>query len=393
MEFKIEQGVLKQELGYLQGIVERKATIPVLANVLVESVGEGTIQIIGTDLDVTLRCEVEAEIIKPGSISLPARKLFDIVRLAQETTMHFKKQDNDWVSLSCANTKYNLAGFSKESYPEIPTSKSVPFSIEASVLGRFIESTNFAITDDQSRFTLSGAKLLIEEGMARMVTTDGYRLAFIEKKIETAPDTRFDSLVPKKSLVEVAKLARDVGGTVKFGEDDNHIYFELDGRLLTSRKLDGKFPNYEMVIPKDIDKKVIFDPSDMKAAVDRIAVLADERLRSMKSVLRNGEIEISASSSEEGEGMETVPVEYTGEEITLGFTIKFMQEFLSYVLGTSADATEIEKETDGEKVMVKETGARPRILFRFKDPNSSTQMSIADETEYEYKYIVMPLRV
>ncbi len=394
MEFIVKQSALKKELGYVQGIVEKKSTIPVLSNILIESVGENTIRIVGTDLDVTLRCEAEADIKEPGAMCIQARKLFDIVRLADESDMHFKRLDNDWVQLTFGDgKKYRLAGVARDQFPEVPEFKTANMSLPAEILNHFINTTAFAITNEQSRFTLSGAKFIIDQGKATMVTTDGHRLAFIERELATALEDSIDTLIPKKSLIELTKISRETDENISFGEDQNHIYFEVDGRLLTTRKLSGQFPNYEMVIPKDNDKTAIFDSGELKRAVDRVALMADERTRSIRLTVREGEIEVSAQSSEEGEGTEAVPVEYTGEEIELGFNSQYLQEFLNIVTSTEMEATETENETEGEKVKVKETGVKPKIAFEFKDSNGQTQMSFAGDTEYDYKYIVMPLRI
>ncbi len=393
MEFVIKQSALKKELGFVQGIVEKKSTIPVLSNILVESVGENTIRIVGTDLDVTIRCEADAEIKEPGAMCVQARKLFDIVRLAPEGDMHFKKLDNDWVQLTFNSSKYRLAGVARDQFPDVPDFKSAPMSLPAEIFGQFIQNTSFAITNEQSRFTLSGAKFVVVEGLARMVATDGHRLAFIERKLDKPIENTIDTLIPKKSLIELVKISRETESDVSFGEDANHIYFEVDGRLLTSRKLSGTFPNYEMVIPKDNDKKAIFDSGELKRAVDRVALMADERTRSIRLTIREGEIEVTAASSEEGEAKEYVPVEYKGEEVELGFNSQYLQEFLNIVSSAEMEATETQNETEGEKVKVREAGVKPKIAFEFKDSNGQTQMSFAGDSEYDYKYIVMPLRI
>lgn len=396
MEFKIKQSVLKEELGFIQGVVERKTTIPVLSNILIESIGENEIRIVGTDLDCTIRCDAEAEIIKPGAICIQARKLFDIARALNASDVHFKKEDNEWVTMKCGNAKFRLAGVSKEQFPEIPTFKSTPLKLAGETFNYFIRNTAFAITNEQSRFTLSGAKFILGDGKAKMVTTDGHRLAFVERSIDDK-DAVMDTLVPKKALLELVKLAR-ANGEVSFGEDQNHIYFETEGRLLITRKLSGQFPNYEMVMPKDNDKSVVFDLEEMRGAVRRMSLIADERNRSIRLIIREGEIEVTAQSSEEGEGREVVPADYKGEEIQLGFNWQYLFEFLNNVatgdLELVADAqAEKTKETDGDKVRVRESKPPLRVTFEFKDANAQTQMSIADETTYDYKYIVMPLRI
>ena len=243
MEFVIKQSVLKEELGFVQGIVEKKTTIPVLSNILIESVGENTIRIVGTDLDVTIRCDAEADIKKSGAMCIQARKLFDIVRLLDDADVHFTKDENEWVKMTCGKSNFRLAGVSKDNFPEVPSFKSAPMKLSAEIFNHFINNTAFAITNEQSRFTLSGAKFMIDGDTARMVTTDGHRLAFIEKHLsENAQTEAMDALIPKKALMELTKIARDANGDVSFGEDANHIYFEVEGRLLITRKLSGTFP-------------------------------------------------------------------------------------------------------------------------------------------------------
>ena len=395
MEFLIKQSALKDELGFVQGIVEKKSTIPVLSNILIESIGENTIRFVGTDLDVTIRCEAEADIKKSGSMCIQARKLFDIVRLLPDADVHFTKEENEWVKVKCQKSNFKLAGVSREQFPEVPSFKSAPMKLSTDIFNHFIQNTAFAITNEQSRFTLSGAKFMIDGGTARMVTTDGHRLAFIEKKLgDGAAKDKMDSLIPKKALMELVKIARDAGGEVSFGEDENHIYFEVNGRLLITRKLSGTFPNYEMVIPKDNDKRVVFDAEEMKNAIRRVSLMADERTRSVRLTIKPNEIEIGAQSSEEGEANEKVTAEYAGEEVQIGFNSQYLQEFLNVVGAGEAEASDTtEKETEGETVRVKEAASRLKIAFEFKDGNAQTQMNIAGDTNYNYKYIVMPLRI
>jgi len=394
MEFVIKQNVLKEELGFVQGIVEKKSTIPVLSNILIESVGENAIRFVGTDLDVTIRCDAEAEIKQSGAMCIQARKLFDIVRLLDDADVHFTKEENEWVKLTCGKSNFRLAGVSKENFPEVPSFKSAPMKLSAEIFNHFINNTAFAITNEQSRFTLSGAKFMIDGSTAKMVTTDGHRLAYIEKQLpENSTTDTMDALIPKKALMELLKISRDASGEVSFGEDPNHIYFEVEGRLLITRKLSGSFPNYEMVIPKDNDKVATFDAEEMKNAIRRVSLMADERTRSVKITIRAGEIEIGAQSSEEGEANEKVTADYNGEEVQIGFNSQYVQDFLNVVGSKETEAAATEQETEGEKVKVKEIGSRQRIAFEFKDSNAQTQMNIAGDTNYTYKYIVMPLRI
>jgi DNA polymerase-3 subunit beta len=397
MEFRIKQIVLKEELGFIQGVVERKTTIPVLSNILIESIGENEIRIVGTDLDCTIRCDAEAEIVTAGAICIQARKLFDIVRVLEHGDVHFKKEDNEWVTMKCGRANFRLAGVSREQFPEIPTFKSTPMRLPAEVFSFFVRNTAFAITNEQSRFTLSGAKFIVGDGVAKMVTTDGHRLAYVERPVEDK-ESVIDTLIPKKALLELVKISRGQGD-VAFGEDPNHLFFSTEGRLLITRKLTGTFPNYEMVMPKNNDHVATFDLDEMRSAVRRMALIADDRNRSIRLTVREGEIEVTAQSSEHGEGNEKVQADYKGEEMQLGFNWQYLLEFLTNVgsveMIAAESATEEDvKETEGDKVRVRDTSApQVKIAFEFKDPNAQTQMSIAGETNYDYKYIVMPLRI
>ena len=183
MEFSISKNALQKELGFVQGVVEKKNTIPVLSNILIESVGENTLRITGTDLDVTIRCETEADIKTPGSICVQARKLFDIARLLPDAAVvNFQKEENDWVSVKCQNFRSKIPGIPRENFPEVPSFKSAPMKLPAEVFKSFVDKTIFAITQEESRYTLSGAKFILDKTGAKMVTTDGHRLAYIERR-------------------------------------------------------------------------------------------------------------------------------------------------------------------------------------------------------------------
>ncbi len=383
MEFVIKQNALKDELGFVQGIVEKKSTIPVLSNILIESVGENTLRIVGTDLDVTIRCEVAASILQAGSICVQARKLFDIVRLLPDADVSFRKEENDWVKVECGRSNFRLAGVSREHFPEIPTfANPLPFSLPSKIFQYFIQHTSFAITNEQSRFTLSGAKFMVDESGVKMVTTDGHRLAFIARNDlrENSVNGTMDALIPKKALNELTKISRESDGSVMFGEDPNHIYFDVGGRLLITRKLSGTFPNYEMVIPKNNDKIATFDADAMRDAIRRVSLMADDRTRAVRFHIKPNEIHISSSSAEEGEANEIVETDYSGEEVQIGFNSQYVQDFLN-ILDTNN-----EEKPD-------ETPTKLRVAFEFKDSNGQAMMKPAVDNGYEYKYVVMPMRV
>lgn len=384
MEFIINRNALLKELGFMQGVVEKKNTIPALSNILIESIGESTIRITGTDLDVTIRCETTADDIKtPGAMCVQAKKLFEISRLLPDAPVHFRKEANDWANVECERSKFRIVGISKENFPEVPSFKSTPVKLPADVLKTFIDRTIFAITLEESRYTLSGAKFILDKESAMMVTTDGHRLAFIKKSMNGGNQVQqpIDILIPRKTLSELVKLTSGYEGEVGFGADENHIYFEVGGRLLISRTLAGQFPNYEMVLPKNNDKKAVFKTVELSQAMKRVATMADDRSRAVRLNLLQNNLQISSQTAEEGEADESILTEYEGDAVEIGFNAQYIQDFLNVV-------------GDGS------------VAFEFKDSNSQAMLRPeaspdAEKSEddksisahYDYRYVIMPMRV
>ena len=371
MQFVLSKQNLQRELGFVQGVVEKKNTIPVLSNILIESVGENTIRFTGTDLDVTIRCDTEAEdISKSGSICVQARKLFEIARLLPDAPVTFKKEDNDWVTVTCDKSRFKMVGIKKEDFPEVPSFKSAPTKISAGVIKVFVDRTIFAITQEESRYTLSGAKFILDDTGAKMITTDGHRLAYVERKgvSKNGSAEAIETLIPRKTLAELTKLTAGYDGDISLGMDSNHIFFEVGPRLLISRMLYGQFPNYDMVMPKTNDKSIQFDAALLNSAIRRVALMADERSRAIRFHLEPNQLVISSQNAEEGEARETIQTEYNGEEIDIGFNAQYLQDFLN-VIGDGA------------------------VAFEFKDGNSQAQLRPAEGGDYDYKYVVMPMRL
>jgi DNA polymerase-3 subunit beta len=370
MEFTISKTSLQKELGLVQGTVEKKNTIPALSNILIESVGDGTIRITGTDLDVTLRCETDAEIKTPGSMCVGARKLFDIARVLPDAPVSFRKEENNWATVKCERSNFRIAGIDRDNFPEVPSFKSAPVKLSAGVFKTLIDRTIFAITLEESRYTLSGAKFMLNKSGAKMVTTDGHRLAFVERKDlgPNAPTEEIDVLIPRKTLAELTKLTASYEGEIGLGADENHIYFEIGSHLLISRTLTGQFPNYDMVMPKTNDKRAEFDSASLVQAIRRVALMADDRTHAIRFHLTPGSLNISSQTAEEGEARETVTTEYDGEETEIGFNAAYLQDFLNVL-------------SDGT------------VAFEFKDGNSQAQLRPASDDGYDYRYVVMPMRL
>src|ERR1700682_654362 len=314
MEFTISRADLVRELNLSQGVVEKKTTIPILSNVLVEADGD-KIVLTATDLELGIRCSCPARVKKSGGGTIPARRLLDYVRLLPDGDVHVKIQDNHWASLTSGRSKTRIAGMSQESFPELPkmppTLAEIPIGVIASMIGK----TVFAISSEESRFTLNGALLVLKKGGLVLVATDGHRLAMVEST-EDLPgvNAAYRALLPRKAMAELQKLAGDASAdaVVRFSGDENHLFFELGDRLLLSRKLTGNFPDYERVLPKEHVHSVSLEREEFRGAIERVAQFSDERSRGIRVRAEKGEVRIHSSVSETGESEETIPVAYEG---------------------------------------------------------------------------------
>ena len=370
MEFTVKKFDLLEELDLTQGVVERKTTIPILSNLLIEA-KDSSIVITATDLELSIRTSCEAKVKKEGVATIPAKKLLELVRLLPDGEIRFKLLENHWVQMTCDRKTYKLVGMSKDNFPALPNFPHALVKIPARILADVIAKTTFAISLEESRYTLNGALFVLKPASLTMVATDGHRLAIVETdhKLEGfSSETRV--LVPKKAMTEVQRLASNAGddAQIEFAQDESHLFFQFGPRLLTSRKLTGQFPNYEAVLPRDANKTVVIERGELQDALRRVSQLADQRSRAVKFVLAKEGVEISASSPEYGEAKEVIEKEFSGDPITIGFNAQYMLDFLA----AAADGP---------------------ISFELKDEQSAGQLRpLADEAS-RYRYVVMPMRI
>jgi len=368
MEFTISKADLVRELSLSQGVVEKKTTIPILSNVLLEAKGD-RITLTATDLELGIRCSCPAQVKKEGSGTIPARKLLDYVRLLPDADLNIKFLENHWASLTCGRSRTRIAGMSRESFPELPQMPEPIAEIPVKLLASMISRTSFAISLEESRFTLNGALLLLKAEATTMVATDGHRLAYVEAS--AVGGKSFRALVPKKAMVEIVKLADESAADSKlvFAGDENHLFFQFGERLLITRKLTGNFPDYDKVLPKDNIHHVKLHRDEIRSAIERVSQFADERSRAIRVQFTAGEVKIFSSSVETGESEESVPSEYTGPDMEIGFNAQYLLDFL--------------RATNQEQV-----------AFELKDQKSAGEMRpLGDETRDHYRYVVMPMRI
>jgi DNA polymerase III subunit beta len=371
MEITVSKFELLRELTATQGVVERKTTIPVLSNYLFEAAGD-KLALTATDLDLSLRTACTAKVKKEGACTIPARKLHDYVKLLPDADITIKLLENHWVSIRCGRSNTKMVGMARSNFPTLsafPTAGVV--KIPAQVLRAMILKTGFAIANEESRYTLNGALMVLKPESITMVATDGHRLSHVERGGE-----KFDgisgemkTLIPKKAMDELKSLLDATDAElIEFAKDESTLFFRIGGRLLTSRQLTGQFPNYEAVLPKDNSKSVSVDAVDLSAAISRVAQFADERSRAVRLKLEKGELKISASSTETGESEDSIEISYNGDSLTIGFNAQYVIDFLKAV------------------------GAGD-VKLELKDPQSAGQLRPAESEDYKYRYIVMPMRI
>src|SRR5258708_15064435 len=266
MEFTVSKADLVRELNLSQGVVEKKTTIPILSNILLEAKG-GRVCVTATDVELGIRCSCPAKVKKEGAGTVPAKRLLDYGRLLTDADLTIKFLENHWASLICGRSRTKMAGMSRESFPELPQMPEATNQISTTMLSSMIAKTIFAISMEESRFTLNGALLLIRPEGVVMVSTDGHRLAYVESTTQTGEENRpFRALVPKKAMSEILKLSQEGDADAKAGisGDDNHLFFQFGERLLITRKLTGNFPDYERFLPTYHNQIVTLQKDEIK---------------------------------------------------------------------------------------------------------------------------------
>jgi DNA polymerase III subunit beta len=377
LEITVSRAELLRELTAAQSVVERKTTIPILSNFLFEADND-RLTITATDLDQSLKTSCPARIKKSGACTIPARKLYDYIKLLPEGDISIKLMDNHWVQIRAGRSNTKMVGMARANFPQVaefPASGAVKISVAS--LKSMISKTIFSISSEESRYTLNGALLLLKAESMAMVATDGHRLAHIERVGEVLEGISGEkrTLIPRKALGELQSLLNagtgsDAEDFIEFADDDTTLFFRIGGRVLTSRKLTGQFPNFEAVLPRDNNKFVIVRSEDLMGALQRVSQFADERSGAIKIRLEQNELRISSSSTDSGESEDVIETPYSYDPLVVGFNSSYLIDFLKAIGNT------------GE------------VRLEFKDAQSAGQMRPEDANEdQKYRYILMPMRI
>lgn len=366
MKFSIQREALLKPLQVVNGVVERRQTLPILSNVLL-SLHKDSLALTGTDLEVEIVAKLALESGDEGEITLPARKLLDICRTLPEGAKIEMRIDGEKASVRSGRSRYTLATLPAAEYPAIdPIEAPFEFSVAQNVLKQLIERTQFAMAQQDVRYYLNGLLFEIQGDRIRAVATDGHRLAVSEAAVVTAIDEPRQVIVPRKGVLELQRLLEDSDAEVRVQIGSNHIKLELGDVSFTSKLIDGRFPDYERVLPKTGEKVVRVDRNLLRQAFTRAAVLSNEKYRGIRLQLEEGVLRATVHNPEQEEAEEEVEVDYHGDAFEVGFNVNYLLDALGVL---RADEVEV----------------------HLSDPNSSCLIQAKEEPES--RYVVMPMRL
>jgi len=335
MDFEIDKREFLKGLGLMQSVAGRRTTLPILSHILLEW-EKDSLCLTGTDLETGIREELTARIHQGGKASVSAKKIFEIVKELPEESIHIKKKENQWITIQCGKSVFNLAGLDPEEFPSLPTYSDESFSqVSTNLMKEMIEKTVFAASSEESRYHLNG--ILIsqskkgEREILRMVATDGHRLSLLDRESQMIRGIEKGIIIPKKGVLEIKKIMgdRDGGEEMKVYFDQTHGFFKMGRSLMVIRLIDGEFPEYEQVIPKGNDKRVLMEKGKMYASLRRVSTMASERVEGIKFLVKKNFVELSSYHQDFGDAKEEVEVSYEGPSLEIGFNARYLMEALS----------------------------------------------------------------
>jgi len=374
MELRAQKSDLLEEMQLVQGIVETRATIPILANLLLRT-GDDCVEIVATDLQVGFRTRAAARISKPGATTVAAKKIYEILRELPDLEVELRQVDSTTVEILCGDARFRLQSLPPDDYPALPEVEAAgEVRLPLGELQRMIERVVFAVTREDNRFALNGALMVLQPESAAIVATDGHRLAFVRRKmVLEGVESELRPIVPRKALQEIARFSQQVAEGEKepevvFSSDENHLHFRVGERTLVCRTLEGAFPNFERVLPEDNTRVVTLGSGSLRDALKRIVIMSYEKSRSIRMQVDPGKLTIRSSTPEVGEAEETLDVDYDGEPMVIGFNGDYLLDWLARV-GTE------------------------EVEIRFRDEETQGLFLPHGDYDFDYRYIVMPVRL
>lgn len=367
MEFIIQKNIFLKALTKVQGIIEKKHTLPILANVLIEA-KNNIITFVATDLEIGIKVNYKAEIIEEGKVTLSAKKLFEIIKELPDKNINFVSKNNFWVEIKCGKSLFNLVGLSPDEFPKFPELNDEINVINKNVMSEMIDKTIFSISNDETKFNLTGIYIKFIENKLIFVSTDGHRLSLIEKDIKQNLNKKFEEgfILPKKGIIELKKILDDVENELEVGISDNNFTVKNENIILIMRMVDGDFPDYKRVIPDEVNNFAVIDNNLFLHSLKRISVLSNEKSKGIKINLNKDVMILTSSNPDLGDAKEEIDINYSGNEISIGFNAKYIIDILQV----------IEDEN---------------VILSLKDNISPGKIN--PENSEEYTTVIMPMRL
>jgi len=325
MKFKVAKAALLQGLQIVQNVVSVRSTLPILSNVRVTAEKSG-VSLTTTDLDLSIRCKVEAEVSKTGGSTLPARRFFNIVRELPESEIEVDIDDKDVATVNCNSSFFRIIGLSEDEFPPTTTGESAySYHLDQGVFREMLRKSAYAASTDETRYVLNGVLLSFKGGKLTMVATDGRRLALVEHEVEVPKDAEADLIVPTKTVNELLRVLADEG-ELKIQAKDKQVTFEFNGILIVSKLIDGTYPNYRQVIPAQCEERVTLDREGLLTALRRVSLVTADRTNATKLTFAKNKLTVSMITPDIGEARETLPVKYNGKEVSVAFNPDYMMD-------------------------------------------------------------------
>ncbi len=345
MKIRIARDELLTGLQRVQGIVEKRNTMPVLSNILLETKQDG-IELVATDLEIGVRGHYKADVQQAGSVSLSARKLYELLKEVADGEITLTTQENNWVQIQAGRSQFKVVGMAAAEFPALPTiEREGRVAIPGSGLSSLIRKTLFAVGDNDARYILNGLLITLHSSekkvTLKLVGTDGHRLAIAESDLTQNAGTdlpkEIKAIIPRKAAQEMRRLLEEEEGEPLLGFTKNLVTFQKSGLFLTSRVMEGTYPNYQQVIPKESAKKASIERAALESALRRVAVLSKDKTNAVKVILQNGSITLHTSNPDVGEATEDLPAQYRGESLTTGFNARYLLDALAVMDGDAVN--------------------------------------------------------
>jgi DNA polymerase-3 subunit beta len=364
MEVTLNRDAFLKGLQMVQNIVEPRQTLPILANVLLETDAD-TVRVTATDLEVGARVSVPARVSGKGAITVSARKLAEIVKELPATDLSLRAQDNAAIALRCGTASYRLVGMAPDDFPPVvPAEKATWLKIDGKTLREMLLQTSFAVSHDETRYALNGVLFSLAGKEARLVATDGHRLALAKRTLGNVGNAA-TGIVPRKAISEIMRVL-GAGEDVEIALTENQFVLQMPNFMMTARLIEGQFPNYEAVIPKAHPGRLVISRGALTSALRRVAVMAEERNKPVKLTLAPASLRLAASSQDLGDAEESLDVDYAGAEVTIGFNSRYLLDAMAPV-------------------------DKDEVILEFKDGLSPGVIrSVADDG---YCCVIMPMRI